>query len=137
MPINKLDHYSIRTADLDATSKFYVDVMGFSVGPRPEFPFPGVWLYQNDIAVVHVIGVDPDDASGLVDYLGDRGETADAGGSGMIDHVAFAATDIDGVRSRIEAAKMEFRERKVPAMDLRQIFVTDPSGVVIELNFAG
>ena len=135
MPINTLDHYSIRTADLSATRNFYVDVMGFEVGPRPEFPFPGVWLYQGGIAVVHVIGIDPTDSRGLQDYLGDRGAT-DEGGSGMIDHVAFAATDIDAVRARITASGLEFRERQVPAMQLRQIFVNDPSGITIELNFA-
>ncbi len=134
MPINKLDHYSIRTADLDATRTFYVDVMGFEVGPRPNFPFPGVWLYQGGTAVVHVIGIDPNDSSGLQDYLGDR--TGTEAGSGMIDHVAFTATDIDSVRTRIQTAGLEFRERKVPSLDLTQIFVNDPSGVVIELNFA-
>lgn len=134
MPINTLDHYSIRTADLSATQSFYVDVMGFEVGPRPEFPFPGVWLYQGGIAVVHVIGIDPTDSAGLQDYLGDRSAT-DEGGSGMIDHVAFAATDIDTVRTRITASGLVFRERQVPAMRLRQIFVNDPSGITIELNF--
>jgi catechol 2,3-dioxygenase-like lactoylglutathione lyase family enzyme len=134
MPINTLDHYSIRTADLAATRSFFVDVMGFEVGPRPDFPFPGVWLYQGGIAVVHVIGIDPTDSAGLQDYLGDRSATEEAG-SGMIDHVAFAATDIDAVRSRISAAGMEFRERQVPAMQLRQLFVNDPSGITIELNF--
>ncbi len=135
MPINTLDHYSIRTADLTATRNFYVDVMGFEVGPRPDFPFPGVWLYQGGIAVVHVIGIDPTDSAGLQDYLGDRGATQEGGG--MIDHVAFAATDIDAVRARITGAGLEFRERQVPAMQLRQIFVSDPSGITIELNFAG
>ncbi len=86
--------------------------------------------------MAHVIGIGPNDASGLQDYLGER-DAAETGGSGMIDHVAFAATDIDAVRARIEASGLAFRERKVPSMDLRQIFVTDPSGVVIELNFAG
>jgi catechol 2,3-dioxygenase-like lactoylglutathione lyase family enzyme len=135
MPINTLDHYSIRTADLEATRRFYVEVLGFEVGPRPDFPFPGVWLYQGGIAVVHVIGIDPNDASGLQDYLGDRGE-AGTGGSGMIDHVAFGATEIDAVRARIEGAGLAFKERKVPSMALRQIFVEDPSGITIELNFA-
>lgn len=135
MPINTLDHYSIRTADLAATRNFYVDVLGFEVGPRPDFPFPGVWLYQGGIAVVHVIGIDPGDSSGLQDYLGDRGP-GDEAGSGMIDHVAFGATEIDAVRAKIEAAGLAFRERQVPSMQLRQIFVQDPSGITIELNFA-
>ncbi len=134
MPINTLDHYSIRTADLAATRNFYVDVMGFEVGPRPDFPFPGVWLYQGGIAVVHVIGIDPADSAGLQDYLGDRSAT-EGGGSGMIDHVAFAATDIDAIRTRITASGLVFRERQVTAMRLRQIFVNDPSGITIELNF--
>ena len=134
MPINTLDHYSIRTADLAATRNFYVDVMGFEVGPRPDFPFPGVWLYQGGIAVVHVIGINPADSAGLQDYLGDR-SAIDGGGSGMIDHVAFAATDIDAIRTRITASGLVFRERQVPAMRLRQIFVNDPSGITIELNF--
>jgi catechol 2,3-dioxygenase-like lactoylglutathione lyase family enzyme len=134
MPINTLDHYSIRTADLAATRNFYVDVMGFEVGPRPDFPFPGVWLYQGGIAVVHVIGINPADSAGLQDYLGDRSATQ-GGGSGMIDHVAFAATDIDAIRTRITASGLVFRERQVPAMRLRQIFVNDPSGITIELNF--
>jgi len=136
MPIEKLDHYSIRTTDLDATRNFYVDVMGFEVGPRPNFPFPGVWLYQGGIAVVHVIGIDPNDSAGLLDYLGTR-DQGDAKGTGMIDHVAFLCSDIDGVRTRIAGSGLEFTERQVPAMDLRQIFVTDPSGVVVELNFPG
>lgn len=135
MPINTLDHYSIRTADLTATRDFYVDVLGFEVGKRPDFPFPGVWLYQGGIAVVHVIGIDTANSSGLQDYLGDRGP-ADEAGSGMIDHVAFGATEVDSVRARIEKAGLTFRERQVPAMSLRQIFVEDPSGITIELNFA-
>ena len=135
MPINKLDHFSIRTTDLDTTRQFYVDVMGFEVGPRPDFPFPGVWLYQDGSALVHVIGIDPNDSSGLQDYLGDR--QRDAQGSGMVDHVAFSCTDIEGVRARIAKAGLELRERKVPSMDLRQIFLQDPSGITLELNFAG
>ena len=41
-----LNHYSIRTTDMAATERFYVDVLGLTVGPRPPFPFPGLWLYR-------------------------------------------------------------------------------------------
>ena len=61
MPITRLDHYSIRTTKLEETRRFYAEVMGFEVGPRPEFKFPGVWLYQGGVAVVHVVGIDPND----------------------------------------------------------------------------
>ena len=134
MAITRLDHYSIRTTDLDATRRFYTEVLGLRVGPRPDFAFPGVWLYQGDAAVVHVVGVDPNDPSGLHDYLGDKGTDA-ARGTGTIDHVSFVGTDPDQLRTHFKAANMPFRERVVPSLNLSQLFVEDPNGVTIELNF--
>ena len=47
-----LNHYSIRTLNVEQTRRFYVDVLGLTVGPRPNFPFPGIWLYRGDHAEV-------------------------------------------------------------------------------------
>ncbi len=134
MPISRLDHYSIRTTQLDATERFYTDVLGFEVGPRPNFPFPGVWLYQGGIAVVHVVGIDPNDPAGLKDYLGDKGMDG-AAGTGTIDHVAFVGSDVAAMRERFRAAGVPFRDRTVPSMNLEQVFLEDPNGITIELNF--
>lgn len=133
MAITRLDHYSIRTTDLVATERFYTDVLGLEVGPRPVFPFPGVWLYQNDVAVVHVVGIDPNDSSGLKDYLGDK--AGDATGTGTIDHVAFIGREVEAMRAKFRAAGVAFRDRTVPAMNLEQVFLEDPNGITIELNF--
>ncbi|MBW0168933.1 MAG: VOC family protein [Hydrogenophaga sp.] len=134
-----LNHFSIRTTDLAATRAFYVDLLGLQEGPRPEFPFPGYWLYQGPKeafanAAVHVIGIDPNDRSGLEGYLGERNE-ASLKGSGAVDHVAFFATDLAGMLQRLRAAGVEPRERTVPGVGLHQLFLDDPSGVVVELNY--
>ena len=134
-----LNHFSIRTPDLAATRAFYVDLLGLQEGPRPDFPFPGCWLYQGPQdsfanAAVHVIGIDPDDASGLEGYLGERSEVS-LNGSGAVDHVAFFATDLVGMLDRLRAASIEPRQRTVPGVGLHQLFLDDPSGVVVELNF--
>lgn len=134
MPVSRLDHFSIRTARLAETERFYTEVLGLTVGPRPPFDFPGVWLYQDNVAVVHVIGIDPSDASGLKDYLGDKGMDS-APGTGTIDHVAFVGTDVAALRDRFRAAGVPFRDRLVPALNLEQVFLEDPNGVMIELNF--
>jgi len=138
MAISKLAHFSIRTTDMEATKRFYVDVMGFREGFRPPFAFPGIWLYQGgdeaDYGVVHIIGVDPDDSTGLVDYLGDK--PADAlHGSGAVDHVAFLATDLPDMHRRLKAAGLTYRERTVPSLGLHQVFVDEPSGLTVEINF--
>jgi catechol 2,3-dioxygenase-like lactoylglutathione lyase family enzyme len=133
MPINRLDHYSIRTTDLAATERFYTEVMAFEVGPRPNFPFPGVWLYQGGVAVVHVVGIDPNDPEGLKQYLGDK--PMDSTGTGTIDHIAFVGTEVEAVRAHFREIGIPFRDRLVPSLNLEQVFLEDPNGVTIELNF--
>src|SRR5665213_3055251 len=108
MPFTRLDHYSIRTTRLDETRQFYVDVLGLSVGPRPPFNFPGVWLYNGDQAVVHVVAIDPNDRSGLLDYLGTKAGDEDAQGTGTIDHVAFVATGLDDMRRGLGARGIQY-----------------------------
>jgi catechol 2,3-dioxygenase-like lactoylglutathione lyase family enzyme len=135
MALAKLDHYSIRTPRLDETRRFYAEVMGMHEGPRPPFPFPGAWMYVGDTAMVHLVGYDPNDAAGLKQYLGDK-PLAD-GGTGTIDHVAFVARDLPALKARLDGAGCAYRERTVPSLDLHQLFVEDPNGVTLELNFPG
>lgn len=139
MPIGRLDHYSIRTLDIEASRRFYTDIMGFETGFRPPFDFPGLWLYNGahypaSSGVVHVIGIDPNDPQGLKDYLGDR-DIASLNGTGTVDHMAFTATGLTDMRERLTRYSIAFRERTVPSLGLHQVFLEDPSGVTIELNY--
>ena len=134
-----LNHFSIRTVDLDACESFYCGLLGLVKGPRPPFPFPGLWLYAGDTdeyanAAVHIIGVDRSDPEGLKKYLGDRDENSLAG-SGAVDHVAFFVTGLAGMLKKLGDAGIEGRERTVPLLGLHQVFVDDPNGIVVELNF--
>lgn len=139
MPVGKLDHYSIRTLDIEASRRFYTEVMGFETGFRPSFNFPGLWLYNGapypeSTGVVHIIGIDPKDPQGLKDYLGDR-DLASLQGTGSVDHMAFTASGLADMRSRLQKHGVAFRERTVPSLKLHQLFCEDPSGVTIELNY--
>ncbi len=138
MSIAKLAHYSIRSTQLEASRKFYVEVLGLREGFRPPFDFPGHWLYRGgdeaEFGVVHLIGVDKDDPQGLDDYLGAKGEDT-LHGSAAVDHLAFLATNLPDMHRRLDEAGCVFRERTVPSLGLHQVFVEDPSGVIIELNY--
>lgn len=134
-----LNHFSIRTLDLDATRTFYERVLGLTVGPRPNFPFPGLWMYHGDHstytnAVVHIIGMDRNDPQGLRNYLGDR-DVSSLQGSGAVDHVAFFATGLAAMLAHLREQRVPVRERTVPDLGLHQLFLDDPNGVVIELNY--
>ncbi|AOI61993.1 glyoxalase [Burkholderia diffusa] len=137
MPVSRLAHYSIRTLDLERSCRFYERVLGFKRGYRPPFDFPGAWLYKGgdeaDYGIVHIIGVDPANPDGLAAYLGDK--ALPASGTGTVDHIAFLATGVEATWRTLRAENVPWRDRTVPSLGLHQVFIEDPSGVTIELNF--
>ena len=131
MSINKLEHYLILSDDIDATRDFYVDVLGLQTGPRPPFPFPGYWLYVDGTPCVHLAS--SEGRAGQREYLG---RDNDGQGTGPIDHVAFAAQDLEGMVAHLNALGIDMIRRDVPDQNSHQVFITDPNGVNIELNFS-
>ena len=120
MTIAGIDHITVNASDLDASRRFYVEVLGLRDGDRPAFDVPGIWLYATDHPIVHLVG--------------DRESTAAS--TGPFDHFAFQAADLTGVVGRLRAADIAYDLLIVPGLERRQVFVTDPDGVKIELNFA-
>jgi catechol 2,3-dioxygenase-like lactoylglutathione lyase family enzyme len=122
MSVGVLDHFNIRTRNLGATVRFYEDVLGLEKGPRPNFAFPGAWMYSEGRAVVHLVDISPTDEAQKPD-------------SGVVHHVAFVSRGFKGMKQRLQGKDIEFESREVPGGDLWQIFVRDPNGVMIELNY--
>ena len=120
MALQGLDHVTVNCADLAKSRAFYAEVLGFRDGARPAFSFPGAWLYLGERPVVHLVGDAPSSPE-----------------TGSFDHVAFEARDIDAVRANLIARGVAYREGGVPGARVRQIFLRDPDGVKIELNFRG
>jgi catechol 2,3-dioxygenase-like lactoylglutathione lyase family enzyme len=136
MGIEKLDHYSVRTADLQGAIRFYEEALGFHSGPRPSFRFPGAWMYTPPApgeaegrAVVHLIGTDGKVAE-------PSQPVAAKPDTGAFDHIAFAASDIKQLHARLKRHGIAFHERKVPGRPLHQVFIKDPEGLTIELNYS-
>lgn len=119
MALADLDHYNITTDDLERSVKFYEDVLGLRKGKRPNVKIPGAWLYCGEKAVVHLVSVDRNDRNGM----------------GTLDHVAFRATDFEGTRANLQERGIKFSEMSLLDFKVQQIFVHDPDGVKVELNF--
>jgi len=120
--VGVLDHFNLRTRKLAETVRFYENVLGLEKGPRPNFAFPGAWMYSEGKPVVHLV-----DISGT-----DEPQKPD---SGVVHHVAFISSGFDGMSQRLKSRGMPFEARQVPGGELWQIFVNDPNGVMIELNY--
>ena len=112
----------VETTSLGDTVRFYEDVLGLVNGPRPPFDFPGAWLYSEGHPVLHLNDISPTDKQQRPD-------------SGVIDHVAFGSRGFEGMKKHLAQKGVEFRVNEVPNSTRRQIFLTDPNNVLIELNF--
>ena len=136
MSIVELNHYLIRAASLEVSRNFYVEVLGMSEMDRPNFPFPGYWLGVNGAVQVHMA---PDNIPNReLYYLGTpKGTVSGQPGTGSIDHVAFIATDYPSVLANLKKKGVAYRPRYLKDSKLFQVFIQDPDGITIELNFFG
>lgn len=128
--VRRLAHVNIRTADLARSIRFYADVLGLTaaLAPGTTDMSEAVWLHdQTGEAVIH---------AGSGDISAVTGGRAPGGqGSGVIDHVAFLGDDAEAMIRQLDALGQPFRVNRIPEVGLQQVFVTDPDGVIIEINF--
>ncbi len=117
--ISGLDHVNIETLDLESSVQFYTRVLGLEDGWRPSFDVPGAWLYVGDQPIVHLV---------VRDSIND-------GPTGAIHHVALKASDLEATLQRLADAGVDYKKTVVPDLSVTQLFVTDPNGVMLELNF--
>lgn len=134
MPITELNHYFVRATDLERTKNFYCDVIGLKVMDRPTFPFPGYWLGTNGKIQVHM---GPANIPNQEQYYLGTSPKSPSDNSGVVDHIAFLADEPLAFSQLFDKLKMDVRKRFFPEFKLYQMFVRDPDGLMIELNFHG
>lgn len=124
MPVIDIHHVAIKTADLDRTLDFYNNILGTHTVPRPPFGFPGAWLALGQTMFHIYAGEAAKNRDGIVEQ-----------GGGAVDHIALQANDFDEMKKILTRHNLSWRQNKVPSANLWQLFVRDPSDVIIELNF--
>src|SRR5882757_5407952 len=115
-----LDHVTLRTYDLEGTRAFLEIVLDLKAGYRPDFSFPGYWLYSDGEPIVHLI-------PGGHTAVDRTGET--------IDHVGFRLADFDGMRRKFETLGITYSRMELPELGERRLFIRTPTGILLELVF--
>ncbi|WP_338845756.1 VOC family protein [Massilia sp. W12] len=118
---------------LRAVRDFYCALLDLQEGARPAFNNPGYWLYAGPHALLH---------------LTQRSEShcrSTQRQHSTLDHVAFACSDLPALRQRLADMQCAFREVQIAALCDQQgqvvipaqiqLFLQDPGGNQIELNF--
>ena len=115
-----LDHVTLRTNDLEGTRAFLETVLDLKPGYRPNFSFPGYWLYANREPIVHLIP----GHGGPVDRAGE-----------VIDHVAFRVANHDWMRLKLDRLSVPYSEMELPELGERRLFIRTPGGILLEFVF--
>jgi len=122
MEIGKLDHVNVRTKQLDTMIDWYTNILGMRSGDRPDFPFPGAWMYAGDVAAVHLVGSDDEPGTGSEVDL-------------KLEHFAFSATGGSAFEAKLQAMNVDYRRADIPEINLYQINLWDADGNHIHLDF--
>ena len=127
MAILGMNHFTILTDNLEATQNFYCELLDLQVGKRPNFSFPGLWLYNKEgAAILHVVG----------------GRERSDLRAGTLDHMALTATGLLPTLAVLEKHDIEYDLRRLDApeagdVNLWQLFFMDPNNAKVELDFSG
>jgi len=122
MQIGTLDHVNVRTNQLDAMIEWYSNTLGLVRGDRPNFPFPGAWMYAGDQAVVHLVAVEGDPGTGSESDL-------------KLEHFALSASGRSSFEQRLSAAGEKFNVVDLPDVGITQYNVWDLDGNHIHIDF--
>lgn len=120
--IDGMNHFTITAEDRDATLGYYCGLLGLVEGHRPDLGFPGAWLYPpgGTQAVLHIV----------------FGRPMPSPRTGVIDHMAFTASDLPAVKARFDAAGLKYSLRRQAESGIWQLFSFCPNGARVELDFA-
>lgn len=132
MKLNALDHVNIITDDFGGTVRFFVEMFDLDVrnGPKPLPPEHVQWLYDDSgRAIFHINSKEMQQAY--------RRKTETGPTTGAIHHVALDCSGHQAFIARLEAHGIDYRLNDIPSIQLKQLFFTEPNGVLLELNFRG
>ena len=124
--VTALDHVTLICANLSATRKFYVDLLGMTEVPRPPFDFPGLWFQVGSVQI-HATQASPE--AGQPGW-GDRGVKKISRGH----HIAFAVDDVVQALEIVRANGVPIASPLQKRPDgLQQVYLYDPDGHIVEL----
>ena len=120
------DHVTLICADLEATRRFYVDLIGMTQVPRPAFKFPGLWFQLGNMQI-HATQQSPE--SGKAGWADQGGKIVSRG-----HHIAFAVDDVSAALKIVESHGVRIASPLQQRPDgFKQLYLYDPDGHIVEL----
>ena len=120
MPLIAFDHVNIRTSNLESMADWYRDILGMQTGRRPDFSFPGAWLFLGEQALVHLVGV---------------AIAPQIDGPLRLEHFAFRAKGLEEFTETLTARNIAHTIDPIPGFPSVQVNLHDLDGNHIHVDF--
>jgi catechol 2,3-dioxygenase-like lactoylglutathione lyase family enzyme len=118
----QISHVSVTVTDVAKAREFYTGLLGLQEIARPAFDFPGIWYSLGGDLQLHIILNDQ-----LVRPAVEREKI-----QARYPHFALWTDDADETAHRIEQLGLSCRDVVSGPTGLRQVFVKDPDGNMVE-----
>ncbi|MCR9238555.1 MAG: VOC family protein [Alphaproteobacteria bacterium] len=122
MLVSSLDHVNIRTANLQAMIDWYTKFLGLKNGPRPDFGFPGAWMYLGELPIVHMVAAENGGGAGSEQDL-------------KLEHFAFRGNSWSEFKHLLETNGAPYKLQTIEEVDILQCNIWDPDQNHIHVDF--
>ena len=122
MVVTGLHHYTIRASDSTVGDcvAFYTSLLNLRIGFRPPLDTEGYWLYAGEMPIIQLVISHEDDE----------------GSPSPIEHIAFSCVNLPVTIKHLEDMSINYTTNHLENLDQFQVFIKDPAGIIIELNFS-
>jgi catechol 2,3-dioxygenase-like lactoylglutathione lyase family enzyme len=120
LPIQSVNHVGRMTKRVEASRNFYRDVLGFREVARPDFNFPGAWLYNYGLMIHLIHNEAAPDPEGEIQT--------------RHDHLALHCEDLDLVERLLKEHGVPYRKNVIADRGVTQLFCRDPDGHHVEIG---
>ncbi|MBT9096867.1 VOC family protein [Methylovulum psychrotolerans] len=124
MDVSGINHINIvvSAGQFPDVVTFYEQIIGLTQGVRAVSKRNGAWLYCHDTAIIHLSVVE---------------QPPYRGSNGHFNHVALSCSGVAAWVQHLNSHQIRYDVDYRPAPAMTQLFLYDPVGIRIELNFAG
>lgn len=120
LPLTAVNHVGRMSTRIAQSRDFYRDVLGFREVARPNFDFPGAWLYNYGIMIHLIYNEAAPNPEGEIQT--------------RHDHLALHTDDLDAVERLLKEHGVPYRKNVFADKGIVQIFCRDPDGHHVEIG---
>jgi len=119
-----LNHFNITASPalIEQVRRFYLDVIGLTIGPRAHLDHEGYWLYAGEVPILHLSACR-------------KVSSVTTTQKGYFNHISLSCVGLTAAIAKMLATGTPYRMIQLSDIHQTQLFLTDPAGIGVELTF--